>query len=99
MVQTFSRWLRVLIPDWMHPMLRSVRRVLRRFYFVPVDMLYSLRDKGDLQPPPSLLFVGDGDFKKTGEEFKTHLVQLGGLKADHRVLDIGCGVGRMAVPL
>ncbi|MGH2813232.1 MAG: class I SAM-dependent methyltransferase, partial [Actinomycetota bacterium] len=46
-----------------------------------------------------MIFVGGGDFRKIGEEFFTYFVELGELKPNARVLDIGCGVGRMARPL
>ena len=50
-------------------------------------------------PPPELHFIGDGDFRAIGAEFLRHFVRLGGLRPDHKVLEIGCGVGRMALPL
>lgn len=50
-------------------------------------------------PPPERHFVGDGDFRAIGAEFLRHFVTLGGLKPQHRVLEIGCGIGRMALPL
>jgi len=50
-------------------------------------------------PPPELLSCGDGDYRAIGAEFLRHFVELGGLRPGDRVLDIGCGVGRMAVPL
>jgi SAM-dependent methyltransferase len=50
-------------------------------------------------PPPDLHCVGDGDFRAIGAEFLRHFVALGGLKPTDRVLEIGCGIGRMAVPL
>lgn len=34
-----------------------------------------------------------------GFEFLDHAVELGGLRPSERVLDVGCGVGRMAFPL
>ena len=88
MTEEFSRWLRSLVPDEMRPALRSARHALRKTYYAPVDALHAIRHKNDLIPPPSLMFVGDGDFRKTGEEFKAHFITLGGLKPDHRVLDI-----------
>lgn len=45
------------------------------------------------------MFVGDGDYRAIGLEYLGHFVHIGGLKPNHRVLDIGCGIGRMAVPL
>ncbi|CAN7740487.1 class I SAM-dependent methyltransferase [Ensifer adhaerens] len=51
------------------------------------------------QPDANSIFVGDGDFRAIGAEFLGHFIRMGGLRANHRVLDIGCGIGRMAVPL
>lgn len=50
-------------------------------------------------PPGERSFVGDGDFRAIGAEFLTHFVRLGGLDPHDRVLEIGCGIGRMALPL
>ncbi len=44
-------------------------------------------------------FVGSGDFKIIGEEFLKYFIEIGGLKPSDSVLDIGCGIGRMALPL
>jgi SAM-dependent methyltransferase len=55
---------------------------------------------GRLVPPRRLqLSVGEGDFGAIGDEFLSHLVALCGLKPDDRVLDVGCGIGRLARPL
>ncbi|MDM5238096.1 class I SAM-dependent methyltransferase [Bacillus cereus] len=52
-----------------------------------------------LLPPPELVLYVGGDFKKVGNEFIKHFIKIGGLKSNEKVLDVGCGVGRMAVPL
>lgn len=51
------------------------------------------------QPDAGSVFVGDGDFRAVGAEFLGHFIRLGGLRPEHHVLEIGCGIGRMAVPL
>lgn len=61
---------------------------------------YHLRRPGDgMVPPPALDFVGGANFEQVGEEFKRYFIEHGKLKPDGRVLDVGCGIGRMAVPL
>src|SRR5690349_11130838 len=66
--------------------LASLMRQIVRNRFIP-------------EPPPDLRFVGDGDFRAIGAEFLGLFAGLGGLKPGDAVIDIGCGVGRMALPL
>jgi SAM-dependent methyltransferase len=58
-----------------------------------------LRNRFIPVPPPELIFVGDGGFIAVGVEFLKWFVQLGQLQPGERVLDLGCGIGRMALPL
>lgn len=50
-------------------------------------------------PPRELMLCGDGDFRAIGAEFLAHFIRRGSLSPEDRVLDLGCGVGRMALPL
>lgn len=51
--------------------------------------------------PPEYLRVGvgEGDYYKVGEEIVARLKVVAGLGPSSRVLDIGCGLGRVAWPL
>ncbi len=53
----------------------------------------------DLIPPDDLNFVGAGGFLTVGQEFFKYFVDLARLQPHEHVLDVGCGIGRMAVPL
>jgi SAM-dependent methyltransferase len=58
-----------------------------------------LLERDPLVPPRRLQHVGPGDFAATGDEFLRHLIELAGLQPHERVLDVGCGIGRLARPL
>ncbi|MEW5958963.1 MAG: class I SAM-dependent methyltransferase [Chloroflexota bacterium] len=56
--------------------------------------------RGELHLPPWWLRdVGGSDFAAAGQEFLQYFRQLANLQPAERVLDIGCGSGRMAIPL
>ena len=76
-----------------------LKAIRRRVFWAPADLAAKLRRGGELVPPRGLSFVGHGDFERTGREFLGHFIELGGLRPGDRVLDIGCGIGRMAIPL
>jgi ubiquinone/menaquinone biosynthesis C-methylase UbiE len=46
-----------------------------------------------------MIFTGSGDFIKQGETFLRYFIEYGNLKPDDYVLDVGSGIGRMAIPL
>jgi len=77
-----------------------VRRISRRIWYFPIDLLESISGtRGPMVPPRGRIFIGSGDFVKAGEAIRDQLIELGGLQPGHRVLDVGCGIGRVAVPL
>lgn len=77
-----------------------IRLFARRLYFLPIDAIDSIlkrRPKG--VPPRGKIFIGHGDYVKVGEKYLGYFQELAGLQPNHAVLDVGCGIGRMAVPL
>lgn len=72
----------------------AIRRSARYALADAVDALLGRRP--DLVPPRRLMFMGTPDYVAVGDEFLGHFRALGGLEPFHRVLDVGCGIGRMA---
>lgn len=65
----------------------------RKFFFTQKKEIAML-------PPEKLReHVGDGDFELLGNIYLDFFKTIGELKPDMNVLDIGCGSGRMAIPL
>jgi SAM-dependent methyltransferase len=104
LIYSLRRWL--LSQAWFTSRLlpalpRRVRWTLRRLYFLPSELIERLAgDAGALTPPKSRIFTGSvDDFAQTGEDLVDHLVELGCLDQESEVLDVGSGMGRLAVAL
>jgi len=78
----------LLPPSWRH--------TIRWFIYLPKDLFTA---KKELSPPARLIYTGRGDFLKQGKEWSDFFIIQIGLKPTDRVLDIGSGIGRIALPL
>ncbi len=50
-----------------------------------------------VEPPQLFNYVGFPDFATIGRGYFDQMVQLGGVRPEHAVLDVGCGIGRVAL--
>jgi SAM-dependent methyltransferase len=90
-------------------MLEGLSAILRKHLPHPVKLVLRRASYGFLEcrawlvadpwPPRWLPLVGGGDFHVIGDQFLKLFVELGSLSPRDAVLDIGCGIGRMARPL
>lgn len=78
----------------------SLRFMARRIFYLPQDIFgNSSSENGIKLPPRGLIYTGGGDFLEAGKRFASYFVRYAGLRSDSKVLDIGSGMGRMAIPL
>ena len=86
-------------------LLRFVRRVtrdcLRIAFYYPLDQIELLLGKRDRTTPPRWLVStgGTGNNPKIAQELSERIIANTDLQPQHRVLDIGCGIGKLANPL
>ncbi|MFQ5776715.1 MAG: class I SAM-dependent methyltransferase, partial [Terriglobia bacterium] len=93
-----------MIPNELKKIIRRVvprpRLMLRKICYFPVDTVDRLLGRRDeLTPPRSLQIIGGECFEEIGQAFFGYFLRLCGLQPSEKVLEVGCGVGRMAVPL
>jgi SAM-dependent methyltransferase len=81
------------------PVLRRLTHLNRYLRDAATDFALFVSQKRDPElPPHRYRQIGPGDFRERGKWLAALLVR-NGLEADHRVLDIGCGIGRVALGL
>lgn len=80
----------------------SIRPLARSFYYSMLELLDRRRSRrNSLYAPPKLDFVtgGTADFEIEARAIVDYYINLTGLQPNHSVLDVGCGIGRIAAPL
>ena len=78
----------------------SLRFLVRRVYYYPIDLYEGItRKRKDMIPPRGMIFIGSGDFETQGLHILDLLKKYAGLQPNAKVLDIGSGIGRLAVAL
>lgn len=87
-----------------------VKKLLRKiYYYFPPEFRFFFRkiiykplefftnDQGF--PPKSMIYTGAGDFKETGIKWMEFFIKYSSLNKESDFLDIGSGIGRIAIPL
>ena len=76
------------------------RHLVRWLAYAPSDMITWITGRTDpLVPPRRLQYTGGGDFRKLGQTHLTRMRKYTHITPRSHVLDIGSGIGRMAVAL
>jgi SAM-dependent methyltransferase len=76
-------------------------RAGRSLWLRALDARDRVAGRTDPLTPPRRLsdWVGDRDFQAVGDHLLHEIAGLAGLRPDEHVLDVGCGIGRLARPL
>jgi len=103
-IEGLRMWL--LGQKWFHSILlpalpRQLRWILRKVYLLPVDLadrMLGRRDPG--LPPKAERFTGGvHDFAASGRFLLEALGSVAGVTPSSQILDVGCGIGRLAVAM
>jgi len=91
---------------WFHSVLlpalpRQLRWILRKMYLAPVDLADRLTGRHDPRlPPKSHVFTGAPvDFAASGRRTLETICSITDVSPSSRILDVGCGVGRLAIAM
>jgi SAM-dependent methyltransferase len=76
-------------------------RILRLLRLTALDLFDAASGRRpDMTPPRRAIEeIGGFDFQKIGEQLAAIAIESGAIRDDSRVIDAGCGYGRLAVPL
>ncbi len=80
---------------------RSLRWTARRLFLAPVDLADRLRGPDrSVMPPRAANYSGAVvDFEESGDTLVSALGEVAGLVPSSRVLDLGCGMGRLGAAM
>jgi len=103
-VERLRMWL--LRQAWFHSVLlpklpRRLRWMLRTIYLVPTDLADRLLGRRDAGLPPKAQRYTGGvhDFAGSARFLVEALSDVAGVKPSSRILDVGCGIGRLAIAM
>jgi len=87
--------------NWNEFFLKTCFKYTKRLFFDLFDYFIRVIKRKDYLPPRSLRdsIGGYKDFEAIGVEFFNYFRKFCNLKPDEKILDVGCGSGRMAIPL
>jgi cyclopropane fatty-acyl-phospholipid synthase-like methyltransferase len=72
---------------------------MRRLWYLPYDLIHAGERRAKLLPPKGRIYTGSGNFLEVGRQYLTYFKEYAGLRPEHHILDVGSGIGRMAVAL
>jgi len=80
---------------------RPIKPPLHSLFFTLADLVDALPVNRDRTAPPAYLrkYIGEGDYHEIGQRFLRYHIEIAKLRPDEKVLDVGCGIGRMAAAL
>jgi ubiquinone/menaquinone biosynthesis C-methylase UbiE len=82
--------------QWYYRLPLRWRMRFRKWVYLPLDLLSPPKDPAI--PPRGINFTGPGDFEAIGKEFFAYFLKWGNISPDSHILEVGCGMGRMALP-
>ena len=83
------------VRQWYYSLPLHWRKRFRKLIYYPTDLVTS---RPSHIPAKGINFTGPGDFEKIGNEFFQYFRKWGNITPHSNILEIGCGMGRMALP-
>jgi ubiquinone/menaquinone biosynthesis C-methylase UbiE len=78
----------------------KMRFLVRYIVYLPIDLFDRLTGtRNKMIPPRGMMYIGSGDFELQGKRILSLVKRYTHLQPNHQVLDVGCGIGRFAIPL